>query len=107
MALRTFTTQQKLYEIELLIQDSKTAETDVDVDVLKAIAADLRGRLAGAPSVALVEIERRINSVARSKIRGAGYSDGAMKGLAEEVVCRWPVIKQALERFSISAMEKV
>lgn len=65
-------------------------------DILKAIAADLRGRLDGAPSVALVSLEQRMVSLSRAS---GGRRVGVQIGVAEELVARWPTIKQALERF--------
>lgn len=96
------TDDDKLAEIERLIQQIKTMPFSEDRDrrtkVFAAVAADIRGRRRGAPSVALHELLRRLTSARRSKTR-LGYESGAMIGLGEELIGRWPVVEMALDLF--------
>jgi hypothetical protein len=89
------TLQEKIEAIEDLIE----AEP-MHYKVLKAIAKDLRGRLDGAPSVAETELGRRINAVEASKAQKAGNLEQRLSALGQEVIARWPVVSQALERFA-------
>ena len=52
----------------------------------------------------MTELERRIVFAQRSKTR-LGYDRGALLGIAEELIGRWPTVKQALERFGEAAEE--
>lgn len=92
MTLHVCTTEEKLDEVERLIR------VDPRNEVLKAVAADLRARLDGAPAAALVLLERKVVAAARSKT-SLGYSQNHMIRVAEEFLCRWPLVKQALEKF--------
>lgn len=64
---------------------------------LKEIAEDLRGRLAGTPGIVEHELETRIASARASKT-GMGYPQTVMVALAENLIGRWPTVKQALAR---------
>lgn len=95
--------QEQIETVEALIeafrQTARAPADDRRLAALKAIATDLRGRLGAAPSVALHELERRMVAVRRNP-RGSGSGRvNAQIGVAEELVCRWPTVKQALERF--------
>jgi hypothetical protein len=102
MSLRLFTTIEKLGLIEALIQDfrygAQNPSSENRLAVLKSIASDLRGRLEGAPSVALVDLEARVVAAVRSKT-ASGYSSHTLRGAGEGLMARWPTIKQALEKF--------
>jgi hypothetical protein len=102
VTLYTFTTEEKLAEVERQIEALRRLAATEDnyrqIRIVRSIAADLRGRLGGAPSIALAELERRIVFAHRSKTR-LGYDRGALVGIAEELIGRWPTVKQALERF--------
>ncbi len=97
-----FSTQEKLDLIEQMIEELRKAAFAEDdyqrLRIIRAVAADLRGRLDGTPSVALAELDRRIGFAQRSKTRH-GYENGALVGIAEELIGRWATVKQALERF--------
>lgn len=107
-----FTLNEKLVTVETLIEDFRWARLHSEqesrtYEVLKAIASDLRGRMDGAPSVAEVALERQINAAIAAKTPSVGYPHGTMIALGREVVCRWPTIKQALERFGeMAEMER-
>lgn len=104
------TTAEKLAVCERLIEDFRwggrpethTAEYR-SYEVLKSIAADLRGRIETAPTIAEVELERRIKRFRESKTAGGGYAIGPTQALATEVVARWAILKQALEQFGAMA----
>lgn len=105
MTMRLFTTAEKLGVVEAMIEDMRRqASGDDDFErlaVLRSVASDLRARFAGAPSAALAELERRMAAVARAK--NEHRHDGtAVLGLGQELVSRWAVVKQALERFGES-----
>lgn len=95
MILRIIAIEEKLCAVERILEGDDVFD---HVNALKEIAKDLRARAATAPSVAILEIERRLIAVARSKTR-QGYETGAMIGVAQELIARWPVIRQALEKF--------
>ena len=101
-AMKLFTTEEKLREVENLIEAIRqTSRSDADdrrLAVMKALATDLRGRLDTAPNIALTELERRVAAAVRSK-SSLGYKNGAMVGLGEELIGRWPTVRQALEKF--------
>lgn len=65
---------------------------------LKAIASDLRARLPAAPGEAQRELQRALDDLERSK-DGASFSDGCAQNVAMQIRSRWPVVRQALERF--------
>lgn len=101
--MNLFTTQEKLSVVEGLIEAFRRSGGDSDdnryrLRVMAAIASDLRGRLEQAPNIALTELERRIAAVVRSKTP-LGYGNGPLVGVGEELIGRWPIVKQALERF--------
>jgi cobalamin biosynthesis protein CbiD len=93
------TTDEKLRAVEALIEDLRG---NPEAEVYKAIAKDIRARLDSAPSAALHEIERRMAAVQRTRSR-LGYENGALVGVAQEVIGRWPVVKLALELFGADA----
>ena len=102
MNKRFYSTAEKLSTVESLIESfRRTSTTPADYDrfwILKSLAADLRGRIGGTPHIAMVELERRITSAMKSKTN-LGYENGAMVGVGEELMGRWPTVKQALEQF--------
>lgn len=66
---------------------------------MKAIAAGLRARLETAPSAAEVALSAKIDAAKRAKPPGFDYPQSRMVTIADELIGRWPVVKQALERF--------
>lgn len=99
MAIRTFTTAEKLAVIEDIIENPLEGD---EVETLKAIARDLRARLDGAPTVALAELERCVVAARRS-MSPAGH----LHALGQETVRFWPSIKQALELFGAKVQETI
>lgn len=100
MSIHSVTLDEKLHTIGRLIAAEKKSDNRPSMlEVLSAIHADLEARAPLVPSVALVEIDRRIAIMKRSKIPGVGYGNGQMIAVAQEVASRWAVIRQALERF--------
>lgn len=95
--------QEQIETIESLIeairQTARAPADDRRLAVLKAVAADLRGRIGSAPTVALHELERRMTAVRRHPRGSGGDRVNAQIGVAEELVCRWATVKQALEKF--------
>jgi len=92
MTLYVFTIEEKLDEVERLIR------VDPRNDVLKAVAADLRARLDGVPSAALTSLEWKVVGAARART-AVGYPHNHLIGVAEELLGKWPLVKQALEKF--------
>jgi hypothetical protein len=76
---------------------------------LKEMAKDLRARLPEAPGLALAALQRRIADAAATKggNGGLGFDAGALAGIGQEVIGRWPVVRQALERFGAEAEGKL
>lgn len=100
--MNLFTTDEKMAALEKLIETLRRTANGVEdnerIRIMGAIATDLRARINAAPTVALTQIERRMTAVMRHKTR-LGYETGTMVGFAEEVIGRWSVVKQALEKF--------
>jgi len=96
-----FTTAEKLNEIGAIIdyfRRNKTTPDDRRLDILRAIALDLRGRLAGAPNAALTELERRVVSVERARTDGFDQR-GPLIGAGQELIARWATVRLSLEAF--------
>ena len=100
--MNLFTTSEKLFTLEKMIEtlrrDAQTAGDQKRIKIIGAIASDIRAKMDNTPTVALIQIERRMTSVMRHKTK-LGYDKGTLIGLADEVVGRWSVIKNALEKF--------
>lgn len=96
------TLDEKIEIVERFIRDRRDASNgtkqDHDRAILCAIASDLRARQATAPSAAEDQIERRLRGVRNAQERGDDLT-GAKMSLANEIMGRWPVIRQALEKF--------
>ncbi len=94
--MNRFNTKEKIEAIDELIVAGVREKQNVDI--LKEIATDLRGRLEGVPSITLAEMERGIRNVMSSKTRN-GYHVAPLASLGEYVTGRWGLIRQALEKF--------
>ena len=99
---------ERLTSIERLIEERRKqfGHGDRLAEIWVSVAKDIRARMDQAPNVALAELERRMKAVYRSKT-ALGYSQGALQGVAEELIGRWPVVKQALERFGVEIEKEV
>jgi hypothetical protein len=99
-----FTDAEKLETVEFFIEQFRIAKTDRSGDheiflILKAIAADIRGRAPNAPGRARERLERALEHAAKTKTGGVGYEFNALRRIAETVISEWPTIRQALEQF--------
>lgn len=100
--MRPVTLDEKIHLIGRLIgSEKKSGNRPAVLEVLGAIHADLEARAQHVPSVALVQLDRCITAMNRTKTGtpGIGYAVGPMATVAQEVASRWPVIRQSLERF--------
>lgn len=61
---------------------------------LRAIADELRGRKPEACRHTLRLLAARVDAA-----RSVRMADGAMRGVAEVLISRWPTVRQALEKF--------
>lgn len=110
MALEHFTLDEKLAALEVeIVESRRTARPPGSAaqrhhQLLKAIAADVRGRQEFPRSNALGAIEREIERVQRSKT-ALGYDRGCLEHLANVTISKWPTISQALERFGEESTE--
>ena len=71
-------------------------------EALKTIAKDLRARQPQVPGATLLALRRRLADAAASKT-AFGFEHSALMGIGQETIGRWPVIRQALERFGAEA----
>ncbi len=116
MALTTIELEDQLRAIDAMIVELRRSagirvadgpsheEARVRYEVLKAIAADLRGRLDRPRSLALGEIERAIRRMLATK-GPLGYADGQMLALASCLTRHWPFVRQALEHYGEASAE--
>lgn len=91
------TLQEQLIEVEYMISELRQAGgrfTNRRLEALAAIALDLRGRIKMPPSAVLYEFERRMAAVSRP----GNDRMSAVRGLGEETLSRWPVVRRALEK---------
>lgn len=103
----TFTVAEKIEVVDNLIESlrwtrsERATRSHVTYLILKAIAADLRGRAPEAAGEAQKSLYRRIEAAKRAN-NGRHYDPGMMFGIAEELIGRWATVEQALERFGES-----
>lgn len=94
------TNLEKLAEVEAMIEALRRVERDQAQDrtlvILRHIAKDYRGRLAGTVHAAEGALEERVAAVIRRE-RVNAEAGGAKVALAEELIGRWHVVKQGLE----------
>lgn len=103
---RLFTVAEKLAEIEELIELYRFARRFPDDPeyqtylILKAVAEDLRARTNGAAGDARRELGRRIAAAVRTSdgMPNSTFAN-AVLGVGQELIGRWPVVEQALERY--------
>jgi hypothetical protein len=103
MSGRVFTVEAKLAGVEAMIEALRWARSQPEtpecatLELLKAIARDLRAQLDGASSATMISLEYRINAALRQKARLGYYEIGTLQGIGEEVIDKWPVLRRALE----------
>jgi hypothetical protein len=101
-----YTDAEKLEVIELLIEERRAARNSAFESrfreqwmILKAIAADIRGRQPSSVSRARDLLREAIDGAERSKLRDLGYENGKLRQIAELTIGLWPTLQQALEQF--------
>lgn len=65
---------------------------------LKAVMADLHGRMELPRSNTLGELERSLARLEASRV-GQSYDSGQLQALAQTLMKHWPTVRQALEQF--------
>ena len=111
MTEQPVTLQDQIDAITRLLEDFRWARNEPrciehkTYVALKEIVKDLRARLPEAPGKTLLALQRRIADAAATKggNGGLGFATGALVGLGQEVIARWPVLRQSLERFGAEA----
>lgn len=102
MSVRVLTTDDKLAAVERLIPlyraIGRANGDDGTHEALKAIALDLRAVRDLRPGQAEQELLGTLARVRESR-SGSDYDVDALISLAEAVAKRWPLVRQALERF--------
>ena len=105
---RNFSLGDKIKAAERLIEDLRWSRNDPMVPefttywVMKAVASDLRARQRHVKLQALDDLQHAIDMAHASKIR-PGYEMGKLQHLAELLIGKWPVVRQALESFASHA----
>jgi non-ribosomal peptide synthetase component F len=103
MSSRAFTVEAILAGVEAMIEAMRWARSQpgtpehATLELLKAIARNLRAQLDGASSRTMISLEYRINAALRQKARLGYYEIGALQGIGEEVIGKWPVLRRALD----------
>jgi hypothetical protein len=102
MSLDLFSVEEKIEAIETEIR--KVAVTAARRErrfyALKSIAADLRARLALTKGAALSELAAMLERIRQHPREDGGrYDDGQMVALANMLISKWSVVRQALEKF--------
>lgn len=107
-----FTTHEKLVEVEQMLRVARPTRGEPGTperrqyEVLRTLADDLRGRLDGAPNVAMTRLEQAIIGMRRAQTPGQPYPLGPLIRVAEELIARWPTVKMALEKFGAHVEEE-
>lgn len=108
MMNKNFTLTDKIKTVDVLVDDFRWARGKEDEPehltywTLKAIADDLRARQRHVRLDALDDLQRAVDMANANKVRNY-YEPGRLQFLAERLIGRWPVVRQALERFAADA----
>lgn len=116
MTLNLSTLDQKISAIDQLIvmvregMSGRSGLTTAEIEhyeALKAIGADLRARQRMPKNNALGALERELVLMKAGKPagRGASYEQARMNQVANIVISKWPVIRQALEKYGEESAE--
>jgi len=103
--MRPYTIEEKLSVVEFLIEQLRDSRHELGAPnrgrylILKSVAADLRARIPGEPLAACFELDEAIRAADASKTVPLGYEIGKLRRIAEILIGRWPVVRQALEKF--------
>lgn len=96
MTARVFNEREKLAEIESMIISLKSARMyGTQLDILRAIASDLRGRLPHTSTKALETLDKKVAYCVEHKTP-LGYDQGSLAHLGGYVIGFWPTIRAAL-----------
>jgi hypothetical protein len=112
MSLTTFSIEEKIEALRVAIVDAQQknrppgSAAQKRYDLLKSIAADLRGRQELPRNNTLGELSRLLVKIKETPREGrAGYDHGRMVALANAVIGRWTTISQALESYGEESQE--
>lgn len=111
MALRVVSLEEKIQALRKAIDIARMAprppgsEAQRHYETLKAVSADLRGRLEMPRSNTLGELARLLQRAKDAPRDGQFFNSGKMIAVANFVVGRWATISQALERFGEESAE--
>lgn len=103
------TPNEKLAAVERCIEDFRWTRDHQDLIEYQTylamceLAAEIRKGTQAAAGTARAELGRRIEDATRSKTM-LGYSINALRGIAEELIGRWPTVRAALEQFEKEAI---
>lgn len=104
MSFCVFSAREKLELIEkLIVTNRRAARAGPDpakreLEILKAIASDIRAEINRRDGDALKQLERVMRGIARSKT-DFGYSTNAMNAAAQMLIAKWPTVRRALENY--------
>lgn len=97
--MQLFSDADKLEEVERIIRSMKAFKMPYrdrrELQVMIAIAEDIRARLPDRPPAVQATLERLLAECERSKTR-LGYSQHALIDLANHVIGLWPELRAAL-----------
>lgn len=111
MALKTFSLDDKIGAMHLEIVDARRSDrppgspAQRQYEILKAIAADLRGRQQMPRNNTLGELGRLLEKMKCAPRNGNGFDRDYTTAVVNLVVSRWPTISQALEQFGEESAE--
>jgi uncharacterized membrane protein YccC len=105
MALKLFSLDDKIGAMHVELVDARRANRSPgsaaqrQYEILKAIAADLRGRQELPRNNTLGELSRSLQKMKDAPRNGPAFDRDYMTTIVNIIVNRWPTISQALERF--------
>lgn len=111
MSPRGFTIEEKVSALHVEIVKARGfprppgSNAQRHYEILKSIAADLRGRQELPRNNTLGEIGRMIERMRDGPRPERGYDPNRLCALANYVVGKWPMISQALEQFGEESAE--
>lgn len=96
--------KEQLNAVDRCINDFADWQGDGSIEArtlaaMQEIRDDLLARRAGIPGRTLHELQRLISDAAATKT-ALGMDTTALVAIGHEVITRWPIIRQSLERFN-------